>query len=433
VTALVIEGESCPLAMVSCDIAYVPNTMAEKVRKKLSGLKGFNPENTMLSATHTHTAPYNESSGPSDLWGDYFDFTDEFVGDIMQPSEFYSSIVENIVEAITEAWELRSTGGIAFELAYPGVGFSRRTTYKDGSTVMYGVTNQEDFNGFEEAFDPGMELMFTFDDKENITGVVANIACPSQAIELSRAISADYMGEARRLLKEKHDIYLLGQIAPAGCQAPRDMLRQRYKKSANYFSRDHHDDAHMVEMGRRMAESIGLRMDGASKNIEWDLAISASYNKVNLPLFEVTPEEYKESKVVYEAFDLIRRETNDDLSREQKDVYKKHAGIYNRYQLQNKSNVIESEVIAFKLGDAAFISDQFELYTIYGMQIKGRSPANQTFCVQLTNGKWGYLPSQRAVDGGNYGAQAYSCYIGPKGGDELVEKSLEIINKLFEK
>ena len=433
VTALVIDGENDQFALVSCDFLNVPYFIMKEVREKLADLKGFNPENIIISAIHTHTAPYTDSSGPSKLWGAYFDFSDEFVGDIMNPREFSDSIVENITGAITDAWTNRAEGGVAFELAYPGVAFSRRSAYKDGSSIMYGGSGIKGFSGFEDASDPGVELMFTFDSGAKVTGVVANIACPSQAIELSLAISADYMGEARRLLKEDHDIYLLGQIAPAGDQSPRDMLRQKWKKSSNYFSRDHHDDAHMKEMGRRLAEAIGLRMKAAAKSIEWALPVSAGCSHIDLPLFEVTQEQYDEAKVIYDALNLVLSQSNNVFTKEQRQIYMKYAGIYNRYHLQQRSDKLSIEIVALRIGDAAFISNPFELYTTYGMQIKGLSAADQTFCVQLANGNSGYLPSQRAVDGGSYGAQPYSCLVGPEGGDELVEKSLEIINKLFEK
>lgn len=75
-------------------------------------------------------------------------------------------------------------------------------------------------------------------------------------------------------------------------------------------------------------------------------------------------------------------------------------------------------------------TNPFEFYLDYGLRIKARSPAVQTFIVQLA-GSGTYVPTSRSVAGGAYGAVPATTLIGPEGGQELVEKTLEIINELF--
>ena len=72
-------------------------------------------------------------------------------------------------------------------------------------------------------------------------------------------------------------------------------------------------------------------------------------------------------------------------------------------------------------------SNPFELYLDYAIRIKGRSPAIQTFIIQLA-GSGTYLPTSRSTTGGSYGADSASTNISPEGGRELVEKTLELIN-----
>ncbi len=75
----------------------------------------------------------------------------------------------------------------------------------------------------------------------------------------------------------------------------------------------------------------------------------------------------------------------------------------------------------------------FELYTDYGTRIRCRSRALQTFLVQLADGSGNgfYLPTRRALAAGHYSAQIKSCWVGPEGGDQLVERSVAVINELF--
>jgi hypothetical protein len=65
-----------------------------------------------------------------------------------------------------------------------------------------------------------------------------------------------------------------------------------------------------------------------------------------------------------------------------------------------------------------------------GIQIKSRSAAAQTFVVQLA-GQASYLPTRRSVAGGAYGAIPESTEVGPEGGRELVDRTIELIEGLW--
>jgi hypothetical protein len=89
------------------------------------------------------------------------------------------------------------------------------------------------------------------------------------------------------------------------------------------------------------------------------------------------------------------------------------------------------EVHALRIGDAAIVTSPFELFLDYALRIKARSPAAQTLTVQLAAGDLMYLPTERAVRGGGYGAMPAVSYVGPEGGAELVEASLQMIQETF--
>ena len=84
-----------------------------------------------------------------------------------------------------------------------------------------------------------------------------------------------------------------------------------------------------------------------------------------------------------------------------------------------------------RVGDVVFATNAFELYLDYGLRMKTRSKALQTFVVQLT-GSGTYLPSGRSVGGGSYGSVPASNHVGPEGGDVLVEETVKAINGLFD-
>ena len=90
------------------------------------------------------------------------------------------------------------------------------------------------------------------------------------------------------------------------------------------------------------------------------------------------------------------------------------------------------ELHVLRLGDIAIATNSFELFTDFGIQIKSRSPALQTFVVQLT-GPGTYLPTERAVRGGGYSAIVQSSAVGPEGGQVLVDETVQRIETLWNK
>jgi len=90
-----------------------------------------------------------------------------------------------------------------------------------------------------------------------------------------------------------------------------------------------------------------------------------------------------------------------------------------------------ADIHVMRLGDVAIATNPFELYLDYGLQMKARSPALQTFVVQLTNDRGTYLPTARAVKRGSYGAMINDNRVGPEGGRLLVEGALGMIDQLW--
>jgi hypothetical protein len=88
------------------------------------------------------------------------------------------------------------------------------------------------------------------------------------------------------------------------------------------------------------------------------------------------------------------------------------------------------ELHVVRLGDTAIATNQFELYTDYGVRMKARSNALQTFLIQLAGGG-SYLPAERSVGGGAYGSILHSGLVGPEGGAVLVEETLRTMNELI--
>ena len=102
-----------------------------------------------------------------------------------------------------------------------------------------------------------------------------------------------------------------------------------------------------------------------------------------------------------------------------------------RLNPQPDNPTLPVEVHALRLGAVGMVTNPFELFLDYAIRIKGRSPAIQTFVVQLA-GPGSYLPSARAMKSGGYGATSGSREVGPEGGDKLVDWCVDTLNACWQ-
>ena len=454
VTALAMECGDEHFVFVACDLTSTSRKLLEAVRAYLPDDCGFNKDNLIISAIHSHTTV------------GYADRTDSFAGfrktldemkpdhikyvpkvhddseDIIRGEEAKQFIIEKIAKAAVEAWENRAEGAYACGFGRAAVGMCRRACYDDGSAKMWGDSNSANFTELESGNDSGIELMFTYDTSTKLTGVIANVACPAQVLEHQSFISSDYMGKVRRNIQEKYgkDVGFLGLISPAGDMCPRDLIRW---VDAPVCKNDPNIDREVV-IERRADPSMfdikgcELAARRVSNEIFWALEDVEEYVsetelvhknvKMDMPVRRVTIEEYNSAiKTVKEFFEKCKGDINyEDNARLQ--IYN---GIISRYEYQKTHDVYDIEVHFMKIGDVAFATNPYELFLNYGNQIRARSLAKQTFLVQLCCGAFGYLPTAKAEAGSHYSAFVGSGTAGHEGGDLLVRKTIQEINKMF--
>jgi len=153
--------------------------------------------------------------------------------------------------------------------------------------------------------------------------------------------------------------------------------------------------------------------------------------KLDLPLRKATLTEYNNAvrELEYYAAKIVKK---GEFNYKDKAMMYVHTGTVKRFREQQFTEVFPIEYHVIRLGDIAIATNPFELFLDYGNRIKARSYAKQTFIAQLCCGRGGYLPTQRAEQGGHYSAYISSGNVGHEGGDLLVRHTLTEINKLFQ-
>ena len=472
--AVVVENGKDAVIFVSADMVGLRSNIFAKVQEKLRAIDPAIPVNKIImNATHTHAGPSFSTAKPAVPGMDYLS--------IEETLEILST---RIAGAIAEAWKNRAPGSVAFGYGFATTGHSRRTVYlvnqrkpdadfgsdPNGMARMYGSTAENSFSHYEAGIDTFLNLMYTFDAKGKLTGAVINTPCPAQTNEHAWMLHAGFWHPVREKLRAKYgSIGIIAQCAAAGDLSPRQMhyrkaelrryklkypkLYKEYKKYPLKYPEGFFADAaeektrqegNLCDLLR--AEDIANRICAAFNEV----LVWARKDKLTNPVLIhevadvklerrlVTEEEYQEMKRGLEELNAQKAElekAGKPLPRTFASRIARSRGIISRYKDQKNDPWFPTSIHAVRIGDFAFASNRFELFIDFMHRIQGRSPFTQTIVVQLAadeQGTGSYLATKRAAANLGYSATLLSNRVSAKGGQQLVEATLELLNKLKE-
>ncbi|NLZ63196.1 MAG: hypothetical protein GX902_05255 [Lentisphaerae bacterium] len=449
VTALTLDNGEDAAIFLSIDgvgiQADIVRRIREAVRQKDSGLPS---EKIIFNVTHAHTG------------GDLYTAPDDFPCELprMSGADYQVFFVEQSALAIVESWQTRQPGQLAWGFGYATTGCSRRVVYFDdtsqrpdaaqkpglmvnGHAVMYGNTNDTQFSHFEAGADPYVHLLYTFTPAGKLTGAVVNVPCPSQCSMHEWNLTADFWHEVRQNIREQYgeEVFILPQCAAAGdletinlhCKAA---LKRRLELKGS---------TQRQEIAERICAAFSEVLTWAGKDRRDKVVLGHRVRTVQLSRQRISQEVYEqecanlarlqEQEFVLEGGTARERLiTNSRLSAQRNRCRR----VIERYKSQDAEPKLPMELHVLRVGDIAFASNRFELYMDFMHRIQARSPALQTFIIQLAGSEVGsgggsYLATRRGVAGKGYSATQYCNLVSPEGGQELVEETLADLHALW--
>jgi len=442
-TALALESGGTQAVLVSVDGPYVIDEIMQECKRRLAKeALGLDPDYICLSTTHTHTAACQAS-----FW-----YPPELPEGVAPDQQYADLLTDALVEVVKDAWNTRGPAQVSWGWGEAVVGRNRRVHYEDGTGQLYGPTATPAFRNMEGSADPSVNLLFTYDDHGELTGIVVNVPCPAQTQESEAFLSADFWHPVREEIRRRYGdgIFVLPQCAFAGDQSPHPLVHTRElshmlhlkgmmpSKTEDTFDTDL-TRAQCGLIAGRIAAAIDETAGACEKAGTADLTFSHTRRILDLPRRVVTTEEAR----LYGEEATREREKLATLTPDPADpVYTSCYSriIYNeevvkRYEDQLDNPSYPAQVHVLRIGDMAMVFASFEAYLDYGLRVQERSPAVQTFTVQLLSQDSGnpgyYLPTERAVKAGDCGGNIRDSLVGPEGGQLLVDSIVEMLNEMW--
>ena len=441
-TAMALDSGDDHVVLVSWDIVNIPDALRDAVRERVAALPdGPAPEKVLISGTHTHTAPEvrtpNEGAGHCSR--------DPGVDlPVAPPDEYIAFAVERIAEAVARAWTSRAEARIAYGLGYAVVGRNRRWVDTEGVARMYGDTNTPLFSHIEGYEDHSVNVLAVYAEDGALTGLVVNVPSPSQDTESLFALSADYWHETRVELRRRlgEKLFILPQCSAAGDQSPHPI----YEKRAINRMFELAGKTERQALAERVADAVEQVLGVIEPTAGPVTVLRHRAETLDLPMAKLTEADAETAREEAAKFERTYEEEKRKLDenpalREEPRWYVNvtrarrrmlwFLRVVDRFARQEAEPTLPAEVHVVRLGDVAFATNPFEYYLDYGIHIKCRSKAVQTFLVQLT-GQGTYVPSPRSTQGGGYGSVPASNPVGPEGGRMIALRSVELIDELWD-
>ena len=393
------------------DVIGLGRDVLDEVKAKAAEKTGWKPEEMLVAATHTHSAPSTSIFGSE------------------AQQAFGKRAQEGMTQAIVEAIGNLQPGSVGYgEDAVPDEVWNRRWYLQEGTMPKnpFGELDKVKMNPNRKHIvkpagpvDPTVAVLYARNARNKPLGLLANYPLHYVgAINYGeRQVSADYFGEFCRILPWRLRAAASEEFVPmlsnGACGDINNIPFTVARPPRESF-----------EQCRIVARKVADAACRATQGMEF-----AKDAKVGMLQREVPLEWRRPSKALLERSEKILA-----MSPEEQAVLPKLEPLYARRVInQNqREGVADCLVQAVRIGDVAIVTFPFETLVEIGLEIKEKSPFKHTVVIELANGSYGYLPSPKQHKLGGYETWLGTSKVQKDGSDILTRNLLEMLGGLHQ-
>lgn len=379
-------------AIISIDSAFIDRALVLTIRDACQRATGIPGQNIMVAATHTHAAP---ASCISFLTGARPDPT------------YVDTLVKGAVEAVVTAHgDLCSSFIKAINCFAPGFEKNRRLLRPNGLVVMAGANNSDEAFLPAGPVDPVIPILAFTDPGGYPLAILINYAIHNNCV--GGSYSADIAGRIGDALRGKYGPQLVTPFLEAPCA---DVIWDGPEEGPTRGD----DLAKLI--GASVAEIVTVALG------ETDPVRPESVRMM------VSVDDYPDRLFEDSTFcrDDCRGDTPEILEVQRRRYDPEEAAVEVRGE-----TTCPVEVMGISFGETAIVTNPAELFVVYGIDIKERSPFEVTLVSELTNGYCGYVGTQKAFYEQGYEVHrtVYTCRLAKDSGARITEVSVKVLEDL---
>lgn len=400
--ALVLQdSEGAKVALLSIDICMIDRDNTSLMRRFIAAQTGLLPENILIAATHTHSAPAAMRLGLLPKSND------------AAVERFLTKAASAVVLANQQLQPSRLTFGTAQEKRLP---FTRRLRCKDGKTHMNweGVDPESVVETFG-AVDTEIVSLGVEQDRGPAATLVNFPLHPAILAGDNWLYSADFPGYMAESLSRLSGNGLI-PIFFNGCCG-----------NVNHVDYTDRTQGRGFQMAQRVGYLIGVAAFEARNR-----AVPVQGSKISLSRESVRLKRLKISEDQRRWAEDVLRKAKEQLARGQVDGLpdEHYARMWSEmYRQQSEDDF--AEVCALRVGDLGIVTLPGEMFCEFGLQIKKQSPAKHTIIIELANDAMGYFPTREAFGQGGYEPTPGTTLYESTAGEELTASALRQLHTLF--
>jgi neutral ceramidase len=409
---LVLDDGETKLVFVVADTISLARDIWDEAKAKIEADTGIPASNMMFSGTHTHSSVAALSHSDPAL-------------------NYRQLLISRVVDGVKRALHNLEPARIAWGAgSVPQHVFNRRWLMKDG------LTNPNPFGGQDRAvMNPSALLRARLSGPAGPTNpevyFISVQAADGRQIALlanywlhyvggvpREHLSADYFGEFCRVIEKELGANdgrppMVGILANGPCGDVNSTDRSG-KESTSQFA-----PYEKIKLVAGDVASEVLRVRETLQYQDW-VPLKAAAADLELGARKPTPE------MVEWAQQVLAKPADAKAEHIRERPYAERTLSAHKSQGDTVSCVMQ----AFRIGDLGVAAIPFEVFTETGLEIKEKSPFQDTFTIELANGSNGYLPTPAQHDLGGYETWLGTNRVERDASVKITAKILELLASL---
>lgn len=404
VTCVALKQGEQTILIYTCDIVDIDKAFYLTTENAIVTATGIPPENIILNATHTHSAPTLKNKLPG-------------------KDEYLVIFNQACADAATKAIADLSAAKLSYGSVDTGLVRVRHYLMNDGTS--YGNGHGSDASGYKEHLYEAdsecqvLRLTRAAEDKKDI--VLMNLGAHATIVSGTNtsSLSADFPSTVRQHVEENADVLCAYFIAAAGDQVPGSRIPGNNPAAKDYRT-------YGTELGNYVIECLNNMTDATAGKLN---IYGESYEANRMKDGVEDEDRVAKANEIVSLATLHGSKGADPVKAKIKEY-----GFYNYYEASGLAGRAKAgatgsfPISAISIGNVGLVFFAGEMFGAQGAQLKKDSPMDMTFVVTCSEDDQGYFPTEIAKTESFYEYDQTKYAMGT--GEAVAARFVEILTSL---